>query len=76
MNAIEEMRVRLQERFRGVKEPMKGLDINYFPRTVTQNNAPRLPQSNIPSPKVSYSRPGRPSKTEPSKFKKYWEGWI
>ena len=73
MNAIEEMRVRLQERFRGSKEPLKGYDVSYLPQRVTQNTAPRLPQSQIPSPKPSYSRPGRPSNTNPDKFKKYWE---
>ena len=73
MNAIEDMRKRLSESFGGVKKPMKGLDISYTPQRVTQNTAPRLPQSNIPSQKGRYTQPGRPTK---AKENKKWEGWL
>jgi hypothetical protein len=75
MNSIQEMRKRLTERFSGAKKPMEGLDISYTMQRVTQNTAPRLPQSNISSQKARYSRAGRPTKTEPQKYKK-WEGWL
>ena len=76
MNAIEEMRQRLQERFRGGRKPLKGYDVSYMPQRVTQNVAPRMPQSQIPSPKPRYSRAGRPTKSEPQKFAKPFKEWM
>ena len=72
-NAIEDMRNRLSERFRGVATPLEGLRILNVPPTA--NMAPRMPQSNIPSQKSRYSQPGRPSISEPQKHKK-WEGGL
>jgi hypothetical protein len=54
-NPISEMRDRLSERFTVSAKPIKGL-------RVTANDAPRLPQSTLASPKVKHDRPGRPSK--------------
>jgi len=51
----------------------------------TANDAPRLPQSPIPSPKKSYDTVGRPSKATDiykapdlhrEKPKNIWGGWL
>ena len=73
MNAIEEMRLRLRERSLAGREAPRGYDVTYLPQRATQNMAPRLPQSQIPSDKKEYTRPGRPSHSTPDKFRKYWE---
>jgi len=54
-NPISEMRDRLTEKFTFSANPIKGL-------RVTANDAPRLPQSTIPSPKTKHDSPGRPRK--------------
>ena len=80
MNPIEEMRQRLSERFAGPVKPLKGLTIR-----PTANNAPRLPQSNIPNPRAKQERVGRPMKEEdiykPPKIERtkprdVWGGWL
>lgn len=81
-NPIEDMRERLIKRASGVVEPIQGLKITQF--RPTANNAPRLPQSTIPSPKARYDRVGRPAKAEgrlpvPLERKKprdIWGGWL
>lgn len=81
-NPIEDMRERLSEQFRGAAKPLKGLSVSSVFRP-TANDMPRLPQSNIPSPKPRYDTPGRPSKEskpEPQLFRKkprdIWGGWL
>ena len=81
-NPIEDMRERLSENFRGAAKPLKGLSVSSVFRP-TANDMPRLPQSNIPSTKPRYDRPGRPSKgtpPEPSLFRKeprdIFGGWL
>jgi len=59
-NPIEDMAERLSKRFRGPRKPLEGFKITEI--SPTRNNAPRLPQSTIPSPKPRYERAGRPSK--------------
>ena len=73
MNAIEDMIERWKEEFGGAMKPLKGLDITSIRPTAF--NAPRLPQSSIPEPKIEYDRAGRPPKAEPGKFRK-WEAWL
>ena len=73
MNPIDELRERWKEEFGGTRKPLKGLDIMSVRPTAF--NAPRLPQSSIPEPRIEYDRPGRPSKSEPQKFRK-WEAWL
>jgi hypothetical protein len=60
-NPVRNTRERLSENFRGAAKPLKGLSISsvFGP---TRNNEPRLPQSNIPSPKPRYETVGRPPK--------------
>lgn len=72
MNAIESMRQRLTERFRGAGQGIKGVEI-YRP---TANDAPRLPQSWVPSPKVSHEKSGRPAKPNNTRQKNIWGGWL
>jgi len=79
MNAIRSMRERLSENLRGAAKPLKGFDVGFAP---TRNNEPRLPQSNIPSPKDRYDVPGRPPK-ESNELPMYrkkprdiWGGWL
>ena len=74
MNAIDNMVERWKEEFNGIRKPLRGLDINRI--RPTANNAPRLPQSQIPSPKPQYSSPGRPKKEEPPKIRRTWEGFL
>ena len=69
MNAIEDMRARLSEQFRGGRKPAGGFNIQAGKAPVrpkpfrpTANDAPRLPQSRIPNPKPRYDRVGRPAK--------------
>jgi hypothetical protein len=77
MSSIEDMRERLTENFRGAAKPLKGLTFR-----PTANNAPRLPQSTIPSPKPKYDTAGRPPKEtkEPSLYRKkprnIFGGWL
>ena len=59
-NPIRDMRDRLTESLSGNAKPNKGYKLTGF--RPTANDMPRLPQSNIPSPKQSYDRVGRPSK--------------
>ena len=59
-NPVEDMRERLSGRLRGAAKPLKGLGITSF--RPTANDMPRLPQSNIPSTRARYDRPGRPPK--------------
>jgi len=83
-NSIQDMRDRLTKRFSGVAKPIEGVKITQF--RPTANNAPRLPQSTIPSPKVRYDKVGRPAKAEgrlpeniPLERKKprdIWGGWL
>jgi len=81
-NPIGDMRQRLSERLSGGKKPSQGFGVSSVFRP-TANDMPRLPQSNIPSPKTSYDSPGRPSKeTKPESplFRKkprdIWGGWL
>ena len=83
-NPIQDMRTRLTERFSGTVKPIKGLELTSF--RPTANNAPRLPQSNIPSRKPRYDRVGRPSREakqlpenvplERKKPRDIWGGWL
>ena len=80
-NPIEDMAERLSKRFRGPRKPLEGFKITEI--SPTRNNAPRLPQSTIPSPKPRYERAGRPSKEsrpETPLFRKkprnFFGGWI
>lgn len=82
-NPIEDMRERLKGNFIGVTKPLKGLGITAF--RPTANDIPRLPQSNIPSPKPKYDSPGRPSKgtdiykapeLHRKKPRDIWGGWL
>ena len=83
-NPVQDMRDRLSERFRGVSKPLGGLRITEY--RPTANNAPRLPQSTIPSPKARQDRVGRPS-VKPSQLpenvplqrnkpRDIWGGWL
>ena len=80
-NPLRDMRERLSENFRGAAKPLKGLEVSSVFRP-TANNEPRLPQSNIPSPKPRYDSVGRPpkEKKETSLYRKKPEnifgGWI
>jgi len=80
-NPIGDMRQRLTERL-GRGKSAQGFGVSSVFRP-TANDMPRLPQSNIPSPKPRYDSPGRPSKatkSEPSLFRKkpkdIWGGWL
>ena len=82
MNPIQEMRKRLTEGFNGGMKPLEGLAVTSVFRP-TANNAPRLPQSNIPTPRPRYDSAGRPSKEsrpETPLFRKkprnIFGGWI
>jgi hypothetical protein len=83
-NSIQDMRDRLSERFGRASTPLKGLKLTEY--RPTANNAPRLPQSTIPSPKARQDRVGRPSvetrqlpENVPLTRKKprdIWGGWL
>jgi hypothetical protein len=73
---IQEMRARLTERFNRAQKPIQGLNPTAF-------NAPRLPQSRIPSPRPKYDTAGRPPEVKrqevPLQRKKprdIWGGWL
>ena len=81
-NPIGDMRQRLTERFGRGKASTQGFGVSSVFRP-TANDMPRLPQSNIPSPKARYDSPGRPSKeTKPvtplfrKKPRDIWGGWL
>jgi hypothetical protein len=82
-NPISEMRQRLKEGFSSGMKPAEGLDVKSVFRP-TANDAPRLPQSRIPSPKPSYDRAGRPPEvsrkypeiTPITTKKPNWGGWL
>ena len=90
MNAIEDMRARLQDRFRGGKKPAGGFNVatskpktQRTPFRPTANDAPRLPQSRVPNPRPRYDRVGRPNKEQSKKPPMYREkpksmfnGWL
>ena len=89
MNAIEDMRARLTEQFRGGRKPAGGFNIGATKPTrpqgfrPTANNAPRLPQSRIPNPRPRYDRVGRPNKEQSKrppifreKPKDIFGGWL
>ena len=81
-NPIEDMRERLSEQFGGLIKPPKGFSVSSVFRP-TANDMPRLPQSNIPSTRARYDRPGRPPKeTRPEtplfrkKPRDIFGGWL
>ena len=89
MNAIEDMRARLTEQFRGGRKPAGGFQIgaNKAPTRPkgfrpTANDAPRLPQSRIPNARPRYDRVGRPNKEQSKKPPLYQKpknmfgGWL
>ena len=83
-NSIREMRQRLKGGFSGGMKPLEGLEVTSVFRP-TANDSPRLPQSNIPTPKPRYDRAGRPPRETdiykpPEVFRKkptdIFGGWL
>ena len=83
-NPVEDMRNRLSQRFSRASTPLEGLKLTEY--RPTANNAPRLPQSTIPSPKARQDRVGRPSvearqlpenvPLQRTKPRDIWGGWL
>ena len=92
MNVIEDMRGRLRQQFTGSTKPVDGFDVfqppiakeRVRPRTFrpTANDMPRLPASNIPTPRPKYDTVGRPPKEKKAdplyrkKPRNIFGGWL